>query len=414
MTISRDSDSVWSRVWLFVGLAACAVLCAYVLTRTKPPFFDEVPYLAQAQALTTSDSVRGWLLDNDTGPAGPVHAMMHYALSGGQGVLPVPWFRLPNLVLLGAVLTLTGMHLRSMRVACPWPVALTGMAIPMTWVMAGMALTEMPAMAGIAMATYAAARLGGDDVSEAPVRWGLTCLIALGVALGVCGRQTYLVALPGLLLLAAGGRRNTIHAATGLAAGLLPALWLFSTWGGLIPPKMAFVGAGLKPVHGVVAVCYAGLTAFLLAPGFFMAHWLKALPLGVLLATVNVFSHTVPFTTMTSVQRLLGYPGLARALEAAAGWFFVAIGVAFLTAIGLELWIRRDRRFAGLACSVLALCAVCMAVTHLFSSRYIGMTLPFMVPMLAPWIRFGPWTTVRLLVPMGIGASSLVSYYALA
>ena len=413
--ISEPTANRWAKTWVLIGLAAFVGLCIYVLTRTKPPFYDEVPYFAQAWSFKTSDSFREWLLANDTGPTGPVHALMHYWLSGGVGVLPVPWCRLPNLLLLAVVLILIKMHLRKLNVAHPWAVATMGMAMPMTWVMAGMALTELPAMAGMAVASYATVRLAYCDVYNTQGRWYLTALIAIGIVISICGRQTYIVILPGLLLIAsAGERRNFTHATLGIAVGLVPVVWLFSTWGGMVPPKMGYVGGALKPLHGLLAVCYAGICAFLLTPRFFRSHWRCTVPVTIVVATMNLFTQTVHLTIMASAQRFVGNKMLLIVLERSAGWIFVATGIAFVASISEECRMNRNRLFSGYAFAVLALCGACAGIVHQFSSRYVGMSLPFIIPLLAPWVTFSPWMIVRMIIAMGLGFASLLSYYAFA
>lgn len=401
----------WRWIWLFVGLAGFVVLCGYVMTRTKPPIYDEVPYFVQVDALGSSDSFRTWLVNNDTGPIGPVHALMHYALSGGHGVLPAPWFRLVNLILLASVLALIALQLRCARISAAWESALVGMAVPMVWVMAGMALTELPAMIGVAVAYYAASKLDTEPNTTVLVRVILTMAIALGVMVAVCGRQTYLLVVPMIPLLAARDRRSLVYAVAGAILGMIPALWLFMTWGGVVPPKMASVGGGLKLAHGLQAVSYVGVIVLLIAPSFFRCHWRKSLLVSGGVFFLNLMVPMVHFAPMATVHKALGDGLLVRVALWGAGQIFLLSGAFFLVTVLSEVWQGRDRRFAAYAFAVLALCGACVAITHQFSSRYVGMSLPLLIPMLAPWYCFTPWGIMRWLLGMGIGAVTLHSYY---
>jgi hypothetical protein len=408
----KNAVTLWVRGWISAGFLAFTALCAGVLLQQKEPFFDEIAYLAQAETYNSSASFKLWLLNNETGATGPVHALMHYGLSGGKGVLAAPWFRAPNLVLLAGVVVLLRQILKTRHDENPWAKALVALAIPMTWVFAGMALTEMSAMIGLAAALYAATRLDSEDQHSSTMCWIWMVLMAVGVAVAVCGRQTYLIAVPAIPLIAARDRRTFLFSAASAAAGLLPAVWLFVTWGGLIPPKQAFVGNGIVVGHGILALCYVGLTTVLLAPGFLLSRWRIALPVSMLAVIANLVFGVVRFGTMTSVQKLIGYPEITQIFVWAGQQLFVFSGAAFAVTALAEIMQHRERRFAAHAYGVLSLCVACVAITHLFSSRYAGMNLPFLVPMLAPWIRFTPWAILRLVFGMILGAAILYSYYA--
>lgn len=409
-----DAAARHARRYVGVAAAGFAALAAYVLAQDKPPFFDETYYLTLAQRLPAASSFKTWLLENDQGPTGPVHALMHHVLSGGHGSLPAPWFRLPNLVLLAATIALTAALVRRLGHAHSGMRASAIMAVPMAWVMSGLALTEMPAMCGFAAAMLAATRLGESETPPTRTqRWSGAALIALGTGVALCGRQTYLAVLPAVLCAGWGpyGRGAT---AAGVAAGLLPALALFATWGGMVPPKLAeFVaGQGLRPRHALYAVCYVGLISALLAPALFRQRPRWALAGGTAAAAAAVVFGPFTLTTLSSAQRFLGSPAVARALEWTVGQLFIAAGGAFVAVLAVEVWARRSRSFLAHAGGVLLLCGACAGVTHQFSSRYIGMALPLWIPLLAPWIVPTRGAVLRLLAGMAAGAAALHSYYA--
>jgi hypothetical protein len=284
-------------------------------------------------------------------------------------------------------------------------------SIPMVWVISGMALTEIPAMTGIAAAYYAASVLGSDGPVGAGRKWMLMGLLAGGVAIGVCGRQTYLVAVPALILLGAATRKQLFVVAAATAVGLIPAGLLFLTWGGMVPPKLAHLEGGLRVAYAARAVCYVGVTSLLIAPRFLGENWRWVLPAGGVAVLVNLFTGALQITTLTSAQRWLGSAGLAAFLEGIATQAFVVAGVALVVAVALNVWKSPDRQFTANASGVILLCAVCACITAQFSSRYVGMTVPFLIPLLAPWMEFGPWAVVRLAVGAGLGAAALHSYF---
>ncbi|MFT3782032.1 MAG: hypothetical protein QM790_08450 [Nibricoccus sp.] len=389
-----------------VALTAFAALCIFVLTNPRPPVYDEGAHLARASALASATSIRGWLLENDTSAAGPLYPALHYSLSLGKGVLPAPWFRLPNLAALILVVLLLGDQLKRRGVSNHWAIAFTLLATPTIWVLSGLALTEMPALCGAAVACYGASRLAAKE----GVDWTWATVVALGVVLATTGRQTYAAALPGIVMLAAADRRSFLVAAGAVFVGMVPLFALIVVWGGLLPPKLTYMGGGFSLLHIVYALGYVGITVLLLAPGFLLARWKIVLPVAATITVLNSWFGWVSFTTLSSVQRMAGHPGLMRSLEAAASVVFIGAAAAFLLAMVLELLRSRERVFWGFALSTIGLCLACGAVTAQFSSRYTGMTAIFLVPLLVPWVRFSGWTVLRLVFGLSIGAAALYSY----
>lgn len=401
----------WILAWAVAVFFGILILVGYVLTSSKPPFYDESWYLAQAASLNSFNSFREWLLAEGNGPTGPVHALLHYGLSGGRGFLDVPWVRLPNLILLLGMILLTAMHLRTLRIAHYGLIALVALAVPMLWVLAGMALTEMSAMVGISMALYAAGKLGVPSDEQPAWSW-LASMIAIGVAVAVCGRQTYLLTLPAIVFVAMNSRKGLTLALAGVSIGLLPALWLFFVWGGLVPPQIkSVVGEGLKGSHGLLAIGYTGVTALVIAPGFLMEHWRKTLPLALGCVVLNSFAPVIVFNPAASLQLMIGNEYMVQLLLWLANQIFIVTGVVFIGRVAIRLWVDPNRLFAAHAFGVLALCISCVAISHQYSSRYVGMGIPFLVPMLAEWITIGPWMVVRSVAGMAVGAAILHSYY---
>jgi hypothetical protein len=412
--MDANRGSPWPAIYRWVGIIGYALMAVYVLLQTKPPFYDEVYHLEQVRAFRSSSSFYLWLVNNDSSATGPVYALLHRALALGGNSLPPPWLRLPNLVLLGIVLVTMAHALRHFRHPQPGAAVMAVLAVPMIWVISGMALTEIPAMTGIAAAYYAAAVLGSDGPVGTGRKWLLMGLLAGGVAIGVCGRQTYLVAVPALILLGAETKKPMFRVAAAAAVGLIPAGLLFLVWRGLVPPRMAYIGGGLRMAHAAYAICYVGVTSLLIAPRFLCENWRWILPAGVISVLANLVAGALQFTPLASAQRWLGSPGLAAVLEGIASQAFVVAGVALVVAVALNLWKSPDRRFAANASGVILLCGVCACVTAQFSSRYVCMTVPFLIPMLAPWMEFSPWAVGRLVLGMGLGAAALHSYFFFA
>ncbi len=258
-----------TRAYIGWGLAAYVTAVVYALTRQRPYFWDEVYHTSRADALITAPSLRAWLVENSVSAPGPLHALLLYALSGGNGAPPPAVARGLNFALLGATMVAVALVLR--RAGQRPMAALAMMAVLMVWVVSGMALTEPLAVFGIAWAAVGAitwSTLAEDHPNGA---FALV-LLALGTAIATSTRQTYLAALPGLFLLAMAKRRDLVPVSFALAIGLVPVTLVVIQWRGLVPPLMAHIAEGWSPKHGFLAFAVTGVVAAILAPRLFWEH----------------------------------------------------------------------------------------------------------------------------------------------
>jgi hypothetical protein len=410
---SPSPNPIWPRLYVCLAALGYVMLVIFVLSRTNGLVYDESELLVQAHALAKNTTFFDWIRNNDTNAQGPVYPLLHYALSGGAGAAPPPWLRIPNMVLVVVVIALIVPQLRLLGCRYPLAAAASIMSIPMTWVVTGIALTEIPAMVGITLAAYAAAQLGYGDAAMTKNReYVLAVLAALGIALAMCGRQTHLLTLPGLVLLAARNRRRTKLMLLATAIGLLPAFGLFYLWGGLVPPRVPFYQQrqAIRPLEGILGIGYAGAVSLLLAPRLMLRRWRWAALAAGLLALANAFIG-YRFVPLQSAHHLLDSRAISAVLEAGGGSLIMALAGAFAAALAAELIERRTERFLfAYAWGLATLCAVCARTG--FSSRYVAMILPFVVPTLAGYMDFGPWSVARLLFGMTLGGGALYSYYA--
>jgi hypothetical protein len=409
----RDSHTSWAATYLTCCALAFVAIAAYVLLQDRGPLYDEPVHLARAKALAGSSSISEWLNSNTTSSPGPTYAVMHYALSGGSGALSVPWLRIPNLVLLLVIVTLAALHLRDLGTSSAVAAAASIAAVPMTWVLSGLALTEIPAIGGIALAVYAAHRLAVEKSVKGHPRLLAGLALAVGIAVAVCGRQTYLPAVAALVWLASSSKRATFIALASVVVGLVPAMTIFWIWKGLVPPglvKEIHAERGLVPLHAVLAFGYAGVAALLIAPRFYLqGRKQTATILAAGLVSAAVFGGT--FAPFGSAKTLFGGV-LAGLLTHVGSRIIPAVGGAFAAAVALEVFRRRaERPLVAHGTGLALVCGVCAALPFAFSSRYVGMCLPFLVPLLAGHIVFGPWAVGRLLVGVSAGAVALRGYF---
>jgi hypothetical protein len=401
---------LWRAAFIGWFAVAAIVLVAYTLCQNRPLFWDEVPYLSRATALSQSGSFKAWLLDNDAVAAGPAHALMNFALSGGRGTLPVPWIRLPNLLLMFGCIAFTASALR--RRGVPAVFALAILSIPMVWVVSGMAISESLGLFAIAGCLVGA--LGFREAQSARERLQMVTILISGAAVATTTRQLYVVALPGVALIAARSWRDGIMAIAIIAVSVLPLLVLVALWGGLVPPKQAFVGSGISLQHGFLGLALIGVSAALLAPRVYLEAWKHAALAAAVAVGANEWWHWVRPTTLTSVQRFVTAPTFWRVTEHLLGDLFVAAGAAFATTVLAVILRSRDAVVWGAGSAVAAIGISCATVTHQFSSRYAVLCLPFLVVLLGRWMRIGPGLFVRMIFGSMIGLAILHSYYRFA
>lgn len=385
-----------------------------IISQRRAPFWDEADHISQADAFVHAASLDGWLKENDRSAPGPLCSLLHYSLSLGVGHLSGSWLRLPNYCMLLVVISVLAVTLSSSGIENRWTCAGAILGIPMSWVISGMALTEIPAMVGIGGAFWAAFEINNISEQDAAlgkrrVLWSL--LLAMSTVVALCGRQTYLVTLPGIWLIAARDRTSSVFAAFALLFGTLPILAVFFVWGGMVPSKLAWVGGHFRINQVVYALCYLGMITLLLAPRFLWNHR-KWGAIGALIAVVfNVITGSVSVSVMTSVKSVLGLSALSAEIDFLTSQLMVAAGAAFLCSLLDECRIYRDRRTIGLGWCLLALCGTSLSVVH-FSSRHIAMAIPIAVLFLSRYFDFGPMAVLRLSVGAAAGAASLWSYYS--
>ncbi|QYM80469.1 hypothetical protein K0B96_07645 [Horticoccus luteus] len=414
--MTLPSSVVAAKGYLALGIAGFFALVLFVGSQRRPAFFDEPAHLRQATEFAPAPTLHDWLTNNDSSAAGPLSPLL-FVTMGVRTIERPPLFRIPNLILLAAITATLAAYLRRQPVPRPLAGALAMLALPPIWVCSGLALTEIPAMMGVAAALYAADRVGAiEDEKNAetalPVGW--LAMLAAGIVVASCGRQTYLAILPALAVIAVRRRADLIPVGAAFGVGIIPIAAVMVAWGGLAPPLLRSWSEGLAPTHAVVALCYSGGIAFWLAPRLFQSHWRGATVSALVAIGLNMAGLGVHLTLFTSAQRFLGHPQLSAIAEAILAAVLIGAGAAWVFAVLSEILRRPSRMFIAGALGVLLLCASCMAIKHQFSSRYIGMAAPFFISMLAPWMGFGRWGCMRLAVGMLARFAVLASYFRFA
>jgi len=124
-----------------------------------------------------------------------------------------------------------------------------------------------------------------------------------GVCFGVAilGRQPYLPAAGGFVLIAVFEPRFRWPAVMAAALSCAVPLPVFLLWGGLVAPQVAWVG-GIDLSHGALAFAYLSALVLILAPAYFMTKWKWSLLAGVIVGLAILPFGGLPATIAEGVS----------------------------------------------------------------------------------------------------------------
>ena len=337
--------------------------------------------------------------------------------------LQAPAIRFPNFCLFVGLFFLLGGMTRSLRLANPMFVALSVIAVPFVWASVGMALTELPALFCFTAGTWLCVELAKNENALSLGR-RLTFALGAGVLLGLAclGRQTYLVTLAGLFALF---RRETITWVSALMVGIVLVLvagWLFWIWGGLSPPSLKHINAGVRWSHAVLSFAYLGLATLFIEPRWFV----EGRPISLTKSSILIYGScgiavaiglAFPFTPIvpahTLIRRLIPAvlsswcPRLVSAFVAGFAWLW-------LIRFWREFWlVRKERQWVFLYVVLFLLGLTPMAISHQFSSRYVLMSISLLVLILGKMRAVIGWAYIaRLIIGASLGAAILKTYFS--
>ena len=397
---------------LLIAALAAIVLIALVAGSPSQYIYDEPFYLEGAHLLARGASFRDFLLAPLNTPAGPLYAVMHWLLSPLTGLRP-PAIRVPNLLLFGAAGAAIAFTMARWRLTDPWARTAMLLGLPIMWISAGMALTEMPALA-FASFCLAAAAWAMTGPAEARLRlWGGFILAGLCLGVAVLGRQPYLPAAGGFLLIVLFEPRFRWPAALAAILACAVPLPVFLLWGGLVVPHEARVG-GIDLSHGALAFAYMSALILILAPAYFMTKWRWSLAAGLVAGLAILPFGGVPDPVAPGIAAHLP-PVLAHLFQLGASVILVGGGASLIVASCINILDRRDDRvFVLMVVLTLGLTSTAAAVVHLFSSRYLMTAFPFALLAVQPYFTPSRYAAARLAVGALIGYLSFVHYLQVA
>jgi hypothetical protein len=284
-------------------------------------------------------------------------------------------------------------------------------------VSAGLALTEMPAVFFISLFLLAFCWPMATDARQDT---SILAAILSGAGLGaaILGRQNYLIILPCLILgaqwsLDLPSRREIILVTITLFVALMICGPVFVVWEGIIPPQTARVGTNISIWHGILSAGYAGIITALLAPDIFRVVIENKLYLPAIFGLSAIISLAIGRSTVPMSSILPRIANEQTITIVGIGFTFLVclIGLLFLSCMADYIWRERtDRliRFSG--CATLVGILSNMKITHIFSSRYVFIFIPFLLIAIAKKMRLTWHYPLRIAIAGCINLASFVSY----
>jgi hypothetical protein len=395
------------------GLGLCALVTEVALSVASQRWFtyDEAPYvLGNAESLARSEFSSAWLAHYQFA-AGVSFGLVHYALRGITHLDPAR-VRAVNVTFLLLILAVVLATARRWRV--PWPTlaALSTLGVACAWPCFGLALTELtgllPAVAGLCgfLALYR-----DDD------RAGPAALFSAALCGACCGLSFYsrpplalLVFVPLLLLVPAPRRWPSV--AVFVASGLLviaPIVWI---WGNVVPPEGDFPGPITYSWQFTLeGMGYAGFAMWCVEPHWFDMRRLELAAAVVAGAVFNLLTHALVIYSLARVATRVLPEAWMPAYGLFAGTCVASAAFVFLLATAKRVRERRhDREWLIVIAAIGVILLSVGRLTQQFSSRYTGVSAPFLALAGSPWRR-GSWLeTAALGVGILLGALSLCSY----
>ena len=417
MNLRTLSLPVSSKAFFLCGLLSLVAIALIVILAEKAPFYDEAYYLNHVGYIHEYGLSKKFL-EEFPGHAGPLFGFVHYCLEPITG-LATPQTRLVNVLLAGLVGWLLWKIGHRQKSPEPLAFAIMIFSIPPFWVVAGLALTELPSMAALCGALYLWA---WDDEELSTSKLVLTAIAGFFLGMAIVGRQGLLVVLIWPTLLACLNKQFRIKSLAFLgSASILPAI-VFGVWGGTKSPLVqgndliltGGKGMPLAPEHFFFSFGYALVVLAFLCPKILrLVRWevYAVCIIGALIGSYLLLGGEGILPGRSLYEKfvppeLLEPMGLAAGLLLAvlatwAGWVFLRTAVHFA---------RERNPKLGLCIAVGAILATPIVVSHTFSSRYVVVALPLMIPLFSSCFTANRAALLRLIFGGMLGAAMLSSW----
>ncbi len=385
-----------------------------IIKSPKLLVYDEPYHLNTTSKVLTLGWLNAFNSHENQSAAGPLFSAIQLVFYKITNLAP-PKIRYINFVTLILIIFIIQKTLKlTCQNKCDDPLqGLFILSVPFLWPAVGMALTEIPALFFFCCFILSLRNLLEKGQQKNEQAGSILLSIITGTCLGISilGRQTYLVAVPLLIIFAISKRLKISYVSICVLAALMTSGWLFLFWGGLVPPSQVEINKSLKPQHGLYSLAYVGIASAIISPQSILptsvkkGFWLFIL--GILLCLVFQKYDSLP--AQTALFTLFGQTG-GKVLGTIIIYIMVVLGLFWIFKIVSDLLYKREDVFNLYVGTVLlALAATPIKISHMFSSRYSVGLLGLLIILLKPEINIK--SGLRLIFGSAIGAVILLSYY---
>jgi hypothetical protein len=197
---------------------------------------------------------------------------------------------------------------------------------------------------------------------------------------------------------------------------------LFLAWGGLVPQSVAFQNTGGKWVGGVLSFAYLGAATLFVDPRWLLRssepndRYLRTASgiFGAVAILAFIFLPIAEIAPARSLAQHLLPAALMRWYVRFSSTALAGLGMLWLVRFCRETWVVRRRRDILFIHAALFLTVVApIAISHLFSTRYVVMALTLLVLTVVRTERLAGWPFLsRLAIGTIFGAAIRLTYFS--
>lgn len=367
---------------LWISVVGLGFIITYTYFFNPSDFcYDEPIYLDNLDLIRKYGFSREFVL-RLVGPAGPLHATIHWLAQPVTHLQVVPT-RTINIVFTFIIIWVLFNTINLVNPGKGY-ISFLLLAIPMTYPTVGMALTEVPAMVFFVGSIFLLLKFFKNAQVEGNKGYGLIIISGLIMSLAILGRQPYILTFGAFLILYfyKFSPRVKIGILLFLVMTFAFPLVIFSIWQNIVPKTGGDIATSkvIEPTHFLLALGYSFLIFGILSPSFLVRINTKLFIIYITLfiaLTLISYSFGLSYTPLLTMMKRL----MPEIIWIWYGYILfsllVVIGIYFLHSCFMRVLERyNDFYYVLFLLMLLAIVFSCITITHVFSSRYVFQAAP--------------------------------------
>ncbi len=402
-----------SRIDTTIITAGYILLFFLVLLGPNKPVYDEILFYPNLALYEQQGLSQGFLLNMKDQAPGPLYEMVHFTFHFITNY-KFPAMRVLNLLLFGGTVIILRLILKNFKTSIQNP-AFIIIGLPLIWPISGMALTEMPAMFFGTLATYFILSLAKTYYPWS--KFLLAIIAAISISLSISGRVNF-IAIPIATLVFAFINKgsNIIYFIIIPVLSVMIVSPIFWVWQNLVPPNQSYVNSsGINVWYGILACSYSSLLVFFISPGWFVVNKKIAsllIFLFSLLCLLNITFNFIHFQAIKSVFSKIGSPIIDYFSEQIIPCLFITVALLFIYSLVVRIFEDRfEPQKIYFYLILILILGTSVKISHQFSSRYVAQVIPFLMVVTSKFQELTVFRIVLVIIAVGMGSYSLISYY---